>query len=132
MRARGMPVAVTVEPTRVVGDAHRLGRVVRNLLDNAERHRESAVRVTLEHDGAEAVLVVDNDGPPVAPEERERIFGRFVRLDDSRTRDTGGTGLGLAIVAEIVRAHRGTVVAEDSPDGWCRFRVRLPLDRRPG
>ena len=132
VQARGMPVSVTVEPTRVVGDAHRLGRVVRNLLDNAERHRESAVRVSLRHDGAEAVLVVDNDGPSVAAEERERIFGRFVRLDDSRTRDTGGTGLGLAIVAEIVRAHRGTVVAQESPDGWCRFCVRLPADRRQG
>ena len=132
LRARGMPITVTVEPTRVVGDPHRLGRVVRNLLENAERHRENAVRLTLRHDGGDALLLVDNDGPPVAPEDRGRIFGRFVRLDDSRTRDTGGTGLGLAIVAEIVRAHGGTVVAEESPDGWCRFSVRLPLDRRPG
>ena len=132
LRARGMPVAVTVEPTRVVGDPHRLGRVVRNLLENAERHRESEVRLALERDAGDALILVDNDGPPVEPEERERIFGRFVRLDDSRTRDTGGTGLGLAIVAEIVRAHGGTVRAEVAPDGWCRFSVRLPLGRTPG
>ena len=132
LKARGMPVAVTVEPTRVVGDPHRLGRVVRNLLENAERHRAREVRLVLEHDAADALLVVDNDGPPVVPEERERIFGRFVRLDDSRTRDTGGTGLGLAIVAEIVRAHGGSVRAEVAPDGWCRFSVRLPLGRTPG
>jgi signal transduction histidine kinase len=132
LRARGMPVAVTVEPTRVVGDPHRLGRVVRNLLENAERHRENEVRLTLDHDAGDALILVDNDGPPVAPEERERIFWRFVRLDDSRTRDTGGTGLGLAIVAEIVRAHGGTVRAEVAPDGWCRFSVRLPLGRTPG
>ena len=65
-------------------------------------------------------------------EERDRIFGRFVRLDDSRTRDTGGTGLGLAIVAEIVKAHGGTVTAGESPEGWCRFSVRLPLEARSG
>ena len=132
LRARGMPVAVTVEPVRVIGDAHRLGRVVRNLLENAERHRESAVRLTLSGVADEALLVVDNDGPPVALADRDRIFGRFVRLDDSRTRDTGGTGLGLAIVSEIVRAHGGTVRAEESPEGWCRFAVRLPLETRSG
>jgi signal transduction histidine kinase len=130
LRDRGMPVSVHVEPARVTGDAVRLGRVVRNLLENAERHREQAVRMRLWHDGAEAVLDVDNDGPPVAEESRTRIFGRFVRLDDSRTRDTGGTGLGLAIVSEIVTAHGGTVTAQESPDGWCRFEVRLPLDAR--
>jgi len=130
LRDRGMPVSVHVEPARVMGDAVRLGRVVRNLLENAERHREQAVRMRLWHDGAEAVLDVDNDGPPVAEESRTRIFGRFVRLDDSRTRDTGGTGLGLAIVSEIVTAHDGTVTAQETPDGWCRFEVRLPLDAR--
>ena len=130
LRDRGMPVSVHVEPARVMGDAVRLGRVVRNLLENAERHREQAIRMRLWHDGAEAVLDVDNDGPPVAEESRTRIFGRFVRLDDSRTRDTGGTGLGLAIVSEIVTAHGGTVTAQESPDGWCRFEVRLPLDAR--
>ena len=128
LRSRGMPVSVRVEPARVVGDAPRLGRVMRNLLENAERHKESEVRMQLSNDGRDALVTVDNDGPPVAPEDRDRIFGRFVRLDDSRTRDTGGTGLGLAIVAEIVKAHGGTTVAEESPDGWCRFSVRLPLE----
>jgi len=132
LRARGMLVEVHVEPARVTGDAARLGRVVRNLLENAERHRVHDVRVRLGHDGPEAVLDVDNDGPPVAEEDRTHIFGRFVRLDDSRTRDTGGTGLGLAIVSEIVKAHDGTVTALESPDGWCRFEVRLPLDERSG
>ena len=132
LRARGMPLTVAVEPVRLLGDARRLGRVVRNLLENAERHCEESVRVTLTHEGDEALLVVDNDGPPVAPQDRGRIFGRFVRLDDSRTRDTGGAGLGLAIVAEIVRAHGGWVTAEESPDGWCRFAVRLPAPPPPG
>ncbi len=132
LRARGMPVAVHVEPARVRGDAVRLGRVVRNLLENSERHRHEAVRLRLSTVGDQALLVVDNDGPPIAVEDRTRIFSRFVRLDDSRTRETGGTGLGLAIVAEIVAAHGGTVEADESPDGWCRFAVRLPLDQSPG
>lgn len=125
LRARGLAIDVAVHPVRVLGDARRLGRVVRNLLENAERHRRDALRVRLGREGAHAVLV-DNDGPPVAIEDRRRIFERFVRLDDSRTRAAGGTGLGLAIVSEIVRAHGGTVVAEEAPDGWCRFVVRIP------
>jgi signal transduction histidine kinase len=132
LRARGMPIEVSVEPARVSGDPHRLGRVVRNLLENAERHMESRIRVDLVLEDASARLLVDNDGPPVAQEDRDRIFARFVRLDDSRTRDTGGSGLGLAIVAEIVDQHGGTVAAEESPEGWCRFAVRLPLAGRSG
>ncbi|NHA70208.1 sensor histidine kinase [Phycicoccus flavus] len=125
-RARGMPIHVSVEPVRVEGDQQRLGRVIRNLLENAGRHMESTVRVALTHEDADAVLTVDNDGPPIDPEDRERVFGRFVRLDDSRTRGTGGTGLGLAIVSEVVAAHDGRVEATESPDGWCRFSVRVP------
>lgn len=132
LMARGMPVTMHVEPTRVRGDAARLGRAVRNLLENGERHRENVVRVSLVREGGVALLDVDNDGPPVVAEERDRIFGRFVRLDDSRARDTGGTGLGLAIVAEIVKAHGGTVEAGESPEGWCRFSVRIPLDSQSG
>ena len=132
LRARGLPASVTVEPVRVDGDEARLGRVVRNLLENAERHMESAVRVSLTRDEDTARITVDNDGPPIAEEDRERVFGRFVRLDDSRTRGTGGTGLGLAIVSEIIGAHEGTVRATESPDGWCRFVVRIPATPEPG
>jgi signal transduction histidine kinase len=131
LRARGMPLSVTVEPLRVVGDQARLGRVVRNLLENADRHMRHQVRVTLRRDGDDAVLEVDNDGPPIAPEDRDRVFGRFVRLDDSRTRGTGGTGLGLAIVSEVASAHGGSACATESPEGWCRFVVRIPADREP-
>ncbi len=126
LRARGMPVSVSVEPVRLEGDQARLGRVFRNLLENAERHMETTVRVRLSRDGDDALVTVDNDGPPIEPADRDRVFGRFVRLDDSRTRGTGGTGLGLAIVAEVVAAHDGTAEACESPEGWCRFAVRLP------
>ncbi|MEO5610735.1 MAG: HAMP domain-containing sensor histidine kinase [Ornithinibacter sp.] len=129
VRLRTTPVAVTVQPVRIRGDEGRLGRVVRNLLENAERHTDGRIRVTLDAKREQVNLTVDNDGPLIAVGERERVFQRFVRLDDSRTRDTGGTGLGLAIVADIVGAHGGTVTAGESPEGWCRFVVTLPLRR---
>jgi len=61
-----------------------------------------------------------------------KIGQRFSRPDFARTRDTGGTGLGLAIVAEIVKSHGGTVTAGTTPEGWCRFSVRIPLDSESG
>jgi signal transduction histidine kinase len=125
-----LPATLALDASRithveVLGRPDELGRVVRNLLDNASRHARSTVGVELAHDGRMATLVVSDDGDGIAPEERERIFERFTRLDDSRSRDTGGSGLGLAIVREIVTGHRGTVTLEPD-DGRTRFVVRLP------
>ncbi|MGL5850462.1 MAG: HAMP domain-containing sensor histidine kinase [Phycicoccus sp.] len=132
LRARGMPLTVVVEPVRVLADPQKIVRVVRNLLENADRHLVRGARVRVGHRGGQALLIVDNDGPPVPVGDRDRVFERFVRLDDSRTRTTGGTGLGLAIVAELVAAHDGTAVAGEAPDGWCRFEVSLPRGSAPG
>jgi signal transduction histidine kinase len=71
------------------------------------------------------VFEVADDGPGIAPEDRERVFRRFTRLDEGRERSTGGSGLGLAIVGEVVAAHGGTATVEDSPRG-ARMVVRLP------
>ncbi|MUN62950.1 HAMP domain-containing protein [Kocuria sediminis] len=120
-------VRVHVEPVRIRGDGSRLQQVLRNLLSNAERHAESWIAVSLRTEGQEAVVTVDNDGTGIAPQDRERVFERFVRLDDSRTRDTGGSGLGLAISREIASAHGGTITAGDDGKGHCRFELRLPL-----
>jgi signal transduction histidine kinase len=68
---------------------------------------------------------VDNDGEMISPQDRDRVFERFARLDASRSSDGGGSGLGLAISREVMSAHHGTVVATES-DGLCRFRVVLP------
>jgi signal transduction histidine kinase len=88
------------------------------------------VRLTLKSqvtDGATvAVLRVDDDGAGVPEEDRQRVFERFVRLDDSRDRTRGGSGLGLAIVAELVRAQGGTVGIDTSPLGGCRVELTLP------
>ena len=128
LRSRGR---VTVDASKVSagrtwGVAGHLGQAVRNLLENAERHARSAVSVSLAHDGADLLLTVTDDGPGVAPEDRDRIFDRFVRLDEARARDQGGAGLGLAITREIVAAHGGAVHLDDAPGGGARFVVRLP------
>ena len=110
---------------RVEGDESSLRRVLRNLGENAARHARHAVAFGLTLGDGALVVTVDDDGPGVAPEDRERVFDRFVRLDDSRTREDGGSGLGLAIVTELVRAHRGTVVMGESKLGGVRVEVRL-------
>jgi signal transduction histidine kinase len=109
------------------GDPVLLGQLAANLLGNAVRHARSEVRVLLSEEDDAAVLVVEDDGNGVPPEERERVFQRFVRLDESRTRDQGGSGLGLAIVEKVVRAHGGTVTVGEAPSGGAAFRVVLPL-----
>ncbi|WP_328816945.1 sensor histidine kinase [Nonomuraea cypriaca] len=110
----------------ICGSRMQLIRVLDNLLTNAQRHAEGTIEVTVEQDGDQAVVAVLDDGPGVAPADRERIFERFVRLDESRRRDPGGSGLGLAISRDIARAHHGTLRVEDSPRG-ARFALRLPL-----
>jgi len=122
--SEGRPVFVAdiKGPAVVAGSEVRLGRVLRNLLDNAARHARTEVRVTVESTADVVTLTVTDDGTGVPAAERERIFDRFVRLDDARARATGGTGLGLTIVRDIVTGLGGTVHAEDG----ARFVVRLP------
>jgi signal transduction histidine kinase len=109
-------------PATVVGDPDGLRRVLVNLVDNAVRHATGAVEVALgvdrgRGDAEEAVLQVGDDGPGIPPEERERVFDRFYRLEASRSRESGGTGLGLPIVRDLVRAHGGSVRLRERPDG---------------
>ena len=130
-RETSLMIRADVTPTRVVGDTGGLSRMLRNLLDNAVRHAKSEVVVTLHACGEHAVLIVDDDGPGIAPDDRERVFDRFVRLDANRSRSAGGAGLGLAIVWEIVTAHQGTVTITDRPGGGARFTVQLPLAYAP-
>ncbi|GIG24990.1 sensor histidine kinase [Cellulomonas denverensis] len=115
-----------VTAVRVRGDRSLLGRVVRNLVDNAARHAASTVALRCGTGSGWAVIDVDDDGAGVPVADRERVFARFVRLDESRARDAGGSGLGLAIVREVVQAHGGHVRVLDSPTGGARLRVWLP------
>lgn len=129
LRRLGVTVSAEIHPVRVMGDADRLARVLRNLADNAARHAATRLRFHLRADGQVAVLDVGDDGPGIPLDQRARVFERFVRLDESRTRTSGGTGLGLPIVQQIVQAHGGTVSVREGPEGGAVLRVELPLPR---
>ncbi|WP_329246080.1 HAMP domain-containing histidine kinase [Streptomyces sp. NBC_01478] len=115
------------EPLPVDGHHALLARILGNLLDNAERHAASTVtvRLTCDAEGRQAVLEVLDDGPGIPPEHHQRIFERFSRLDDARTRDDGGAGLGLAIAERIATTHQGTLTLAPSPQG-AHFLLHLP------
>lgn len=115
-------------PMSVRVHALSLSRAVQNLVANAARHASSTVSVSanvMEDLDDLVAITVDDDGTGVAPADRERIFDRFVRLDDGRSRATGGSGLGLSIVASIARAHGGSVVCGESPLGGARFTLMI-------
>ncbi|MFE5501827.1 sensor histidine kinase [Amycolatopsis japonica] len=124
-RRQGVRAEIGDDPM-VFGDRGRLERLLRNLVDNAQRHARTGVEVRTSIVDEFAVVTVTDDGPGIPVADRERVFDRFVRLDDGRARDEGGAGLGLAIVAEIAHAHGGTVEVADY-DGGARLVVRLPL-----
>ncbi|MFH9991209.1 sensor histidine kinase [Streptomyces luteogriseus] len=120
-------VTVDAEPVEVAGSRGQLGRVLANLLDNAQRHARSAVTVHVRREGDRAVVGVADDGDGVPEDDRERIFERFVRLDAARSRDDGGAGLGLAIARDVAVRHGGTLTAGRGPAGGALFELRLPL-----
>ncbi|MFD7549467.1 ATP-binding protein [Streptomyces sp. NPDC059578] len=116
-----------VEGVEVAGSRGQLTRVLGNLVDNAQRHAATGVRVTVGVRDGSAVLAVGDDGDGVPEAERERIFERFVRLDDARSRDDGGAGLGLAIARDVALRHGGTLTVRSSPAGGALFELVLPL-----
>lgn len=134
-RLRGRAVvrvdASGVSAGQVLGDPTQLARVIRNLVDNAERHATSVVSLTVGEADGQVVVVVADDGPGIPPADRARVFDRFTRLDDARARRTGGYGLGLAIVRDVVGAHGGTVTIDDAAGGGARVVVALPAAALP-
>ena len=120
-------VQAEIATVRVKGDTAKLAQVVRNLVDNATRAASGQVRLSLRERAGSAVILVEDDGSGIEAADRDRIFERFVRLDESRERGQGGSGLGLAIVAEVVRGHGGEVLVGRSELGGARFEVALPM-----
>lgn len=115
-------------PAQVMGDDARLRQVVGNLIGNALEHTpdEASVTVRVGTAGEDAVLEVSDTGPGLGEADAARVFERFYRADESRTRASGGIGLGLSIVAAIVAAHGGAVTVDSAPGRGATFRVRLP------
>lgn len=127
----GDRIAVSVEAPEggafeVSGSRGQLSRVIGNLLDNAQRHAEGSVAVSVAADGRGVRVEVRDDGAGVPEDERERIFERFVRLDDARSRDDGGAGLGLAIARDVASRHGGTLTVHAAAEGGAAFRLWLP------
>ncbi|WP_434403297.1 ATP-binding protein [Streptomyces sp. NBC_01353] len=116
-----------------VADEARLRQVVTNLIGNAVTHTPAGtpIRIGVGTAGTHAVLEVADEGPGLTPAARDRVFDRFYRADDSRTRTTGGSGLGLAIAQALVTAHGGHITLDTAPGEGCTFRIELPLPDPP-
>jgi two-component system, OmpR family, osmolarity sensor histidine kinase EnvZ len=114
----GHPI-VTVRPAA-------FKRCLANLVSNAARFARS-ISITGHRDHRWLSITVDDDGPGIAPHQREEVFKPFLRLDDARNQDQGGTGLGLAIARDIARSHGGDIILSDSPLGGLRATVRVPV-----
>lgn len=128
LRAAGLDVDGSgIRAARVSGDPRLLGQLLRNLADNAARHARRRVAIAVTSNDGRVLVTIEDDGRGVPPGERERIFERFVRLDEARSRDGGGSGLGLAIAQGIAAAEGGSVGVDDSRWGGARFTVTLPL-----
>jgi two-component system OmpR family sensor kinase len=113
---------------QIVVDPDRLAQALRNLLRNAIEHTAPGglVRLAGSAAGGRLTLTVDDDGPGIALEQRERVFDRFHRTDPARSRAEGGMGLGLSIAQAIVAGHGGTIRALESPQGGARIAIELP------
>jgi signal transduction histidine kinase len=119
------------EATPVSVDRLVLREAITNIVDNAIKYSptKSKIEIRVQAIGDEAVLTVADEGPGIPPEQRDRIFDRFFRLDEGRSRDHGGTGLGLSIAKWAVEINRGNITVEQRPGGGSIFRMTLPLSR---
>jgi signal transduction histidine kinase len=135
-RPRRVPVDVVHwpadgKPVEVAAAGDQLAHALSNLVDNAARYATSIVQITLSCHENTVRITVDDDGPGIPLADRERVFERFTRLDDSRARPQGGSGLGLAVVRAILSRHGGQIRIEDGPLGGARFVVELPVGAKP-
>lgn len=117
-----------VSAAQVLGDPDELTRAIRNVADNAARHATTVVDFTLSERDGHAILTVMDDGPGIPPEQRQRVFERFTRLDDARSADDGGTGLGLAITRDIIGRHGGEITIDPDHRPGTRFTIWLPTN----
>ncbi len=119
----GVDLGFETEPAPVRGNAQLLGEALANLIDNALRYGARHVTARTRVSGDRSELEIEDDGSGVAPEDRERVFQRFVRGSNARA---DGTGLGLPIVSQIVQLHGGVVTLDGGGHGGLRVRISLP------
>lgn len=128
----GLAVDTTgIDAALVRGDPYALETLFTNLGVNAAQHAAGSVTFSCGSSNGRIVAVVSDDGRGIPEDERERVFERFVRLDESRHRNSGGTGLGLAVARAIARAHGGDVTVSGTETG-ARLEVVLPAGEEPG
>jgi signal transduction histidine kinase len=126
-RPRRIGVSLSIDGDfHVVGNRSQLGRAIRNIIANADQHATNRITATVRRAADNVVVQIDDDGPGVPVDQRQRVFDRFTRLDEPRNRDDGGAGLGLAIVHEVAKAHGGEVECAESSLGGARICIRLP------
>lgn len=116
------PLIASVKPSA-------MGRAMRNLIENAIRYGNEA-RVSWERSGDEVVIAVDDNGPGIPENQLEAVFGPYVRLETSRSQETGGHGLGLSIARSIILEHGGSILLKNRADAGLRAEITLPI--RPG
>jgi two-component system OmpR family sensor kinase len=116
-------------------EENKIRQVVTNLLSNAIRYTDNGspleIAIGVNPAGNEVTVAIIDHGEGIPEPIREKIFQRFWRADNSRTRETGGSGLGLAIVSSIVAAHDGSVSVTETPGGGATFAVTLPVAGPP-
>lgn len=125
-------VVITNAPLMIEADVDKIARVFSNLISNALKYGKggSWIKIFVEKVGSEAIISVNNNGPKIPKDALDELFGRFYRVESSRSQQTGGTGLGLAIAQSIVALHGGYIYAE-SDDKVTKFVMRLPLEQTP-
>jgi signal transduction histidine kinase len=131
-RTLGAPKSIIVDVRSpnglaVNGDTMRLQELMLALIDNAVRYTPPGGRITIAaHDGAAPSISIADSGPGIPEGQMGRIFDRFSRADEARSRDGGGTGLGLSVAQAIARAHGGEITVENGASGGAVFTLTLP------
>ncbi len=121
-----LTVEASADGGTIEADPRLLGRALSNLLRNAQKYAGATIRLSARREAGKLVIAVEDDGPGIPEEERERVFEPFYRLDRSRDRATGGFGLGLSIARKAVLLHGGNVTVETSELGGASFKLTLP------
>jgi signal transduction histidine kinase len=127
---KGITTSFEGESVLVPVDERLVGQLLSNLIDNAVKYTPEggSISVSVKRNGHAALVVVQNSGPPIAEEDRSRLFERFYRIDKARSRSKGGAGLGLSISKWIADAHGGAIRVDSDPASGTTFIVSFPLD----